>query len=128
MILADTSVWVDHFQGSERASGLAELLENNVILGHPWVHGELALGGLGQRREQVLADLQRLPPAPEIAAGEMLELVEARHLSGRGIGWVDVQLLGSALVAEARLWTFDSRLRGVAADLGLAVEDDTIPP
>ena len=46
MILVDTSVWVDFFRGAERATDLAEHLESNLVLLHPWVLGELVLGGL----------------------------------------------------------------------------------
>lgn len=64
MILVDTSVWVDFFRGTERAADLAEHLESNLVLLHPWVLGELVLGGLGPRRNSVIADLKRLPAAP----------------------------------------------------------------
>lgn len=84
---------------------------------HPWVHGELALGGLGSHRESVLSQLDWLPEAPLVADHEVMRLIGARRLSGRGIGWVDVQLLASALVAGAGLWTFDIRLATVAAEL-----------
>ncbi len=120
MILVDTSVWVDFFRGSNRAAALAEHLESNLVLLHPWVLGELALGGLGPRREAVIADLKRLPTAPLVADEEVLELILVRRLSGRGIGWVDVHLLAAALLAGCGLWTFDGRLGGVALEFGVA--------
>ena len=64
MTLAETSVWVDFFRGISRANTLGDLLESNEILLHPWVLGELVRGGLGSRREAVIADLRRLPTAP----------------------------------------------------------------
>ena len=104
MILVDTSVWIDFFRGADRASGLAEHLESNLVLLHPWVLGELVLGGLGpRRRESVIADLKRLPTSPLVPDEEVLELILTRQLSGRGIGWVDVHLLASALVAGCGL-------------------------
>ena len=42
MILVDTSVWVDHLRIGQ--SSLVRLLEDGVVLGHPWIVGELALG------------------------------------------------------------------------------------
>jgi predicted nucleic acid-binding protein len=45
MILADTSVWVDHFR--RRNAELAGLLADGLILGHEFVTGELACGQLG---------------------------------------------------------------------------------
>jgi predicted nucleic acid-binding protein len=47
VILADTSVWVDHLRTGNRA--LAELLDAGRILAHPFVIGEIALGRLRQR-------------------------------------------------------------------------------
>jgi predicted nucleic acid-binding protein len=119
VILVDTSVWVDFFRGADRASDLAEHLESNLVVLHPWVLGELVLGGLGPRRTAVIADLKRLPPSPLVPDEEVLELILTRQLSGRGIGWVDVHLLASALVAGCGLWTFDGRLGAVARDLGV---------
>lgn len=122
MILVDTSVWVDHFRGVERAAGLQALLEENEVLMHPWVIGELALGGLGPRGASIVADLGQLPAAPRIPDDEILDLIATRGLFGRGIGWVDAQLLGSALVGGGALWTFDGKLERVAADLGAMAE------
>jgi predicted nucleic acid-binding protein len=61
VILVDTSVWVDFFRDRDRAADLAEHLESNLVLLHPWVVGELVSGGLGPRRKSVIADLKRLP-------------------------------------------------------------------
>lgn len=120
MTLVDTSVWVDFFRGAERAASLATLLQDDEVSLHPWVLGELVLGGLGPRRQSVIADLERLPGAPRVPDAEVLELIEARGLSGRGVGWVDAHLLASALVAGSGLWTFDRGLAAVASELGLA--------
>ena len=117
MILVDTSVWVEHFRGDLRADRLADLLESGEVLLHPWVLGELALGGLGSTA--VIADLRRLPAAPEISHQEVLDLVLDRRLAGRGIGWVDANLVASALVAGCDLWTADLRLDTVARELGV---------
>ncbi len=43
------------------------------------------------------------------------------HLSGRGLGWTDVHLLGSALVSQARLWTRDHPLRHAASQLRISL-------
>jgi hypothetical protein len=118
VILVDTSVWVEHFRGDLRAERLPHLLEDGQVLLHPWVLGELVLGGLGASRQAVIADLRRLPPAPEVSDPEVLVLVQERGLSGRGIGWVDVHLVASACVAGSGLWTLDTRLAAVARDLG----------
>jgi len=80
VFLVDTSVWVDFFRGADRAADLAEHLESNLVLLHPWVLGELALGGLGSRRKSVIADLKRLPASPLAPDEEVLELILARQL------------------------------------------------
>ena len=125
MTLVDTSVWVDFFRGWPHAAGLSRLLGDGEVLVHPWVKGELSLGRLGSKGRQILDDLDRLPQAPVLRDAEVLRLVEVRRLSGSGIGWVDAQLLGSALIATARLWTFDRRLRRVAGDLGILRDADS---
>jgi predicted nucleic acid-binding protein len=75
---------------------------------------------LGSRR--LLGLLRALPTTPVARVDEALAFIERRALVGRGIGWVDVQLLASALLAGTRIWTLDRRLAAVAADLGVAAE------
>lgn len=121
MTIVDASVWIDFFRGSRRSAPLAALLEDNEVLLHPWVLGELALGSLGRRRESVLADLRLLPVAPLVREFELLDVIESRALHGRGVGWVDAGLLSSALVAGATLWSFDRRLARLADEAGIAL-------
>jgi predicted nucleic acid-binding protein len=53
----------------------------------------------------------------------VLALIETARLSGRGIGWVDAQLLASTrLTGEAVLWTRDKPLADAAAELGVGAE------
>jgi len=118
VILADTSVWVDHLRVCDRA--LAALLDAGMVLAHPFVIGELALGNLGQR-EIVLKALADLPRASVATDAEVLHFIERHALSGRGIGYIDAHLLAAVtLTAGAELWTKDKRLHGVAVHLGLA--------
>jgi predicted nucleic acid-binding protein len=51
---------------------------------------------------------------------EVLAFVEVNRLMGRGLGWVDVNLLVSADAAGEKLLTRDRRLKGAAESLGLA--------
>ncbi|HLH94566.1 MAG TPA: type II toxin-antitoxin system VapC family toxin [Xanthobacteraceae bacterium] len=119
MILADTSVWVDHLRAGDKA--LAALLDAGRVLAHPFVIGELALGNLHQR-EIVLKALADLPHASVATDAEVLHFVERHALSGRGIGYIDAHLLAAvALTAGAELWTKDKRLHGVAVQLGSAM-------
>jgi predicted nucleic acid-binding protein len=119
MILVDTSVWIEHLRGGRRARSLADLLEEERVLIHPWIVGELALGHLGRRRSAILADLGTLEVAARVEDGEVMEMIEARSLRGAGIGWVDAHLLASALVSDCQLWTLDSTLGRAARSLGI---------
>ncbi len=116
MTLVDTSVWVDHLRRHDPA--LADLLEDGAVMVHPCVIGELACGGL-RRRVETLALLKALPVAATADDRETLELIERRGLHGRGLGWIDAQLLAAALLTGCRLWTRDRALSRAAADLGL---------
>ena len=120
MILADTSVWVDHLRaGDER---LAALLNAGQILGHPFVAAELALGNLA-RRDEILAALGRLPQAATAANSELMSFIDAHRLWGQGVGLVDAHLLAAAaLTPDAELWTRDRRLRAAARALGMAAD------
>ena len=120
MILVDTSVWVDHLRAGEPA--LVHLLDHGLVLAHPWVTGELALGHLSQRQD-ILGLLTGLPSAEIATDAEVLGLIEAEQLYGLGIGYVDAQLLAATrLTADARLWTADKRLAVVARHLRLLAD------
>jgi predicted nucleic acid-binding protein len=119
LILVDTSVWVDHLRKGE--DRLAGLLNTGMVLAHPFVIGELALGYLS-RREAVLSDLSNLPQAIVATDAEVLHFVDRHKLFGRGVGLVDVHLLAAVrLTAGTQLWTRDKRLNDIAVDLGLAI-------
>ena len=120
MILADTSIWIDHFRRSD--SRLARFLDHGDVVMHPFVLGELALGYVPKIAEMI-EDLRTLPKAAVADTDEVLEFVAHRALSGSGIGYVDAHLLASAALApETLLWTRDKRLHIVAQSLSLAAD------
>ena len=120
MTLADTSVWINHLRANDPA--LVELLEDNQVVMHPMVIGELACGNL-RDRERVLDLLKDLPQIPVAEDGEVLFLIERHRLMGRGIGYIDAHLLAAASLTDTvTLWTEDRRLEGAAAALGLAYQ------
>lgn len=120
MILLDTSVWVDHLRSDEPT--VVRLLGDGQVACHPWVTGELSLGSLAQRQE-ILTLLANLPQATVATDDEVAAMIEGRELHGRGIGYVDVQLLAATLLSGAhQLWTRDKRLAEAARDLGCAAE------
>jgi predicted nucleic acid-binding protein len=116
MVLADTSVWIQHFRRGEPA--LADHLSEGLVLMHPFVSGELACGNL-KSRAAILSDLNTLPAAQLASHAEVLQLNEDRCLWGRGLGWIDMHLLASALLSRCGLWTLDKKLAAVARELGL---------
>ncbi|HZX87052.1 MAG TPA: type II toxin-antitoxin system VapC family toxin [Reyranella sp.] len=115
MILADTSIWIDHLNRND--AELARRLEAGLILAHPFVIGELALSNLRQLA-LILGALRDLPQAMVASDDEVLSFIERQDFNGRGIGYVDAHLLASIrLTPDARLWTRDKRLLNVAAAL-----------
>jgi predicted nucleic acid-binding protein len=114
MILTDTSVWISHFRRSQPY--LQQALVDCKVLMHPFVLGEVACGNL-RSRSQTLHMLARLPSPVSASNDEVLALLEQQRFFGRGLGWVDVHLLASALLSGCRLWTLDSPLRDAAAAL-----------
>ena len=119
MVLVDTSVWIRFLTAKEPfATELDQLLAENEVLAHDLVYGELFMGERGGRAK-LLAAYSEMHRAPSVAHEEVVELVKSRRLGGRAIGWIDAQLLASALVAGSRLWTADAALQGIAEDLAI---------
>ena len=120
MILADTSIWVDHFRAGD-AELRSQLTSQNIVL-HPFVIGELALGSL-PNRTQTLGYLQQLPCLKVAQHEEILHMVEARALYRRGIGLIDAHLIASILIhPPVKFWTRDKHLRTVAEELAIHVK------
>jgi predicted nucleic acid-binding protein len=51
---------------------------------------------------------------------DVVAFVRERDLHGRGVGWIDVHLLASAIVERLQLWTADPRLLAMADEFGVA--------
>lgn len=116
MILADTSIWIDHLRrGNPR---LQAALRAGTVACHPYVIGELACGTM-RRRAEILRLLAKLPGVRVATHPEVLALLEAHGLMGRGLGYIDLHLLAGALMDRVPLWTLDTRLAGIAAQLGI---------
>lgn len=118
MILVDTPVWIDHLRLTEPR--LVELLERDLVVVHPMVIAELALGSIAERG-RMLSLLRDLRSPPVLTDAEVLAMIDAHALQGRGIGVVDAHLLGSALLGpDAKLWTRDKRMRAACLEIGAA--------
>jgi len=97
------------------------LLDADVVLGHPFVIGELAVSAL-PNRTIFLRNLNRLPSALVARHQEVLSMIERENLFGRGLGYVDIHLLASARLSKGLLRTRDRRLGIAADDLGVRFE------
>ncbi|MGD0731708.1 MAG: PIN domain-containing protein [Terracidiphilus sp.] len=118
MILADTTIWVDHFRASN--DQLRSLLEIDEVVMHPFIVAELALGSLGQRAVKLRA-LDDLPAVRVARLEDVRIMIEAHSLYSRGIGLVDAHLIASCLIHPLTLlWTKDRRLSDTAEFLGVA--------
>ncbi|MDD5644625.1 MAG: type II toxin-antitoxin system VapC family toxin [bacterium] len=119
MILVDTSVWVSHLRKSN--SKLEHYLNKGEVLTHLFVIGELACGSIKNRNE-ILSLLSDLPKAEPLTDEEIMLFIEKNNLMGKGIGFIDINLLASAILSEAGLWTIDAKLKQEACILGVSCE------
>jgi len=119
MVIADTSVWVEHFRNGK--IGLETLLNDGRVISHPFIVGELACGNL-KNRSQILSLLQTLPMAHFASHEEVMHFIEKQHLMGKGLGYIDMHLLASAILTRVPLWTIDKRLNNVSSMLGIKYE------
>ena len=117
MILADTSIWIDHLRSENKE--MRTLLNQGQIAIHPFIVAELALGSL-RERTKTLALLDLLPQVRVAQLKEVRLTIETRRLYGLGIGLTDAHLIASVFINPPMLlWTKDKRLRRVAEGLGI---------
>jgi len=117
LILADTSIWIDHLRSGNRE--LRKHLNHGNIVIHPFIIAELALGSV-KERTKTLALLDLLPQVRVAQVSEVRLTIEARRLYNRGIGLIDAHLVASVFINPSTvLWTRDKRLRKVAEGLGI---------
>ncbi len=120
MVLVDTSVWIRFLANrAPHAAELDKLLGLDEVAGHELVYGELLIGGRGGRKK-LLTAYERLHQAAAVPHRDVVAFVRYRGLHNRGIGWMDVHLLASAIVGRLLLWTADLRLSALAGEFGVA--------
>jgi predicted nucleic acid-binding protein len=122
LILADTSIWIDHLRSGNKE--LRKLLNQGQIVIHPFIIAELALGLLNKRtlreRTKTLALLDLLPQVRVAQLSEVRLMIEARRLYSLGIGLTDAHLIAAVFInSSTLLWTRDKRLRKAAEDFGI---------
>jgi predicted nucleic acid-binding protein len=116
MVLVDTSVWVAHLRIGN--IGLETLLNDSQVVCHPLIVGELACGNLKNRHE-ILSLLQALPMATQTDHEEVIKFIDNHKLMGKGLGYIDIHLLASAIMTHIPLWTLDESLKDVSSTLGV---------
>ena len=120
MVLVDTSVWIRFLANRALyAAELDRLLGLDDVTGHELVYGELLIGDRGGRRN-LLAAYERMHQTAMVPHHDVVAFVRDRSLHGRGMGWVDVHLLASAIVGRLQLWTADPSFAAVAGQFGVA--------
>ena len=119
MILADTSIWVDHLHGSNPQ--MEDLLNRGKIAMHPFVVGEIALGSLRNRRQK-LGAMDSLRKVKVAQMSEVRRMIEAHTLYAKGIGLTDAHIVDSCLLTPGtQLWTRDAAMKAIAISIGVPV-------
>ena len=122
MVIVDTSVWVRALAKRQPYEAtLSQLLEQEVVLGHDLVYGELLIGDAGARAK-LLSQYERYKYAATVPHRDVVNFVRAHRSYGEGLSWVDAHLLAAALVERARLYTADHALTHSARRLGVLFE------
>jgi predicted nucleic acid-binding protein len=117
LILADTSIWIDHLRLGNKEMR-KQLHQGNIVI-HPFIIAELALGSL-RERAKTLALLDLLPQVQIPLLAEVRVMIEARNLYSLGIGLTDACLIASVFINPSTLlWTRDKPLHKVAEALGI---------
>jgi predicted nucleic acid-binding protein len=117
LILADTSVWIDHLRSGNKE--MRKHLNQGHIVIHPFIIAELAFGSLHERTG-TLAVLDLLPQVRVAQLSEVRLMIETRRLYSLGIGLTDAHLIASVFINPSTLlWTRDKRLRKAADALGI---------
>ena len=119
LILVDTSVWIKHLR--EGNQNLSQLLEQGLVASHPFIIGEIACGDIKNRYE-IISLINDLPSTDVLDHSDIMEFIENRKIMNKGIGYIDVHLLGSVLVSDTRIWTFDKALKKMAFQLSVGYD------
>lgn len=107
MVLVDTSVWIDFLRNGNGL--LQDLLLEGDVATHPIIIGELHVGNIS-KRDQFLSSIENLPTAIEASHAEVIAFIESHKIHGKGVGYMDVTILCSAILSGFQLWTLDKRL------------------
>ena len=118
MIIIDTSVWIKYFRGEKESRGIGKWILSGEAAVHPFIRGELLLGGLSEANEELLDGLAQ---CSEADTALVLEKIKTLTLAAKAIGWVDAALLVTAIELKAKIITFDQALAAAARDAGVSM-------
>nr|WP_234892129.1 type II toxin-antitoxin system VapC family toxin [Sinorhizobium meliloti] len=100
---------------------MRRIIEDDRLLCHPAVIGELALGSL-RERSSVIAFLMAQREALVATHQEVMMMIDRHAIFSMGIGYTDAHLLASVLLDQRMaLWTRDKRLRAAAEKAGASL-------
>lgn len=116
MILVDTSVWIDHLRNGNRK--LNELLMANEVCSHEFIYGELLCGDI-KNSSEFFENLLQLLFLQTAQHSEVIYFLKMHQLSARGIGWIDVHLIASSYLYDAKIFTLDKKLHVIANELNI---------
>lgn len=120
MILADTSIWIDHLRG--RKTEMPSFLSAGQIVMHPLVIAEIALGSL-KHRKRTFALLESLWQVKMAELDEVRRMIEVHHLYSKGLGVTDAHLVASCLLTSGiKLWSRDAALDRASQLLGIGAQ------
>jgi hypothetical protein len=77
-------------------------------------------GAPAKWRRKLLAAYERIDQAEMVPHRDVVAFVRDRDLSGRGMGWIDVHLLDSAIVGRLQLWTAAPHFSAGVNEFGVA--------
>ncbi|OHD67544.1 MAG: hypothetical protein A2W19_01590 [Spirochaetes bacterium RBG_16_49_21] len=115
MILIDTSAWVSFFRGEQRSAAMQDEIINGNGAIHPYIIGELLLGGISSKIDRLLQTMELLPVTD---SNVVFQLIKNYNLHNRGIGWVDVNLIATSMISGYKIHTFDENLLRACRSLG----------
>lgn len=111
-VIVDTSVFVDFMKKGN--VDLHDLLEDDLVVVHPFVVSEILLGG--SLKNRVLHSLlMNLPLVGTVKPQELDRWIQEERVYKFGIGLVDSCILLSAIEDQHKLFTLDKKLKKAAA-------------
>lgn len=121
IILVDTNVWIDFLLGKAYTSKLSALIRESCILRHDWVEAELRLGNIPKNRNFFI-DYNNLSTAKNPSLNEIFDFVENKNLHSKGLSFIDIGILLSAINVNCHVWTRDTKLKELAQKFNLDFE------